>query len=1292
MRPPHHASPKPDSPLSLALVDIVERFLGAWQQAPGPDLDAFLPAGGELRRRALAELAPIDLEHRLRAGRPARAEDYLARYPEAADDGALLSGLIEAEYRVRRQCEPGLDAAEYRARFPQCRVGLLAFLPAAAGAAATLHTSPPDAPAPTRPSPPPGPAAPAPPAAGRYQLGEEVGRGGMGAVLRARDPQLNRDLAVKVLRGDGHERPELRRRFVEEAQVCSQLQHPGIVPVHDLGTLPDGRPFFAMKLVKGRTLAELLKERLTPSDNLPRFLDIFEQVCQAVGYAHSKGVIHRDLKPLNVMVGAFGEVQVMDWGLAKVLRPPGGEAAAAEAAASVVRTVRSDSGDQSRDGQAMGTPAYMAPEQARGEVDLLDERCDVFGLGAILCEILTAAPPFRGDARAAHAHAACERLGDAFARLDGCGADAELVALAKQCLAARPEGRPRDGGAVAQAVTAYRQAVRERLRQAELGRARALVQAAEERKRRRLTAALAAAVLAVLALGAGVGLWAQRQRAEWRRDVETALARVVELQGQSLWAEARGVLEQAERRLAGGGPGDLRAKLARVRDELRLVARLDEIRLRGAALVDGRLDLAGTDRLYEEAFREAGMGPVGGDAAAAADWVAGSGVRPAVVTGLNCWFHWSPRPERQAWLREVLGRADPDPWREAARRPGVFRDREAAARLAEGAQAGEQPGELLAIVGATLSDLRLSSEGLLRAAQERRPGDFWVNVCLANALRQAGKHAEAIVYHRAALALRPGTAVVHANLAGILCDLGQPEEALTECRRALDREPALWLAHHHRSRAFSAQGRPDEAIAAARRGVEGNPKLADAHLSLALAFRAGGRPDEAVAEFRRAVEVEPNYAWAHMCLGRALDERGRAEEAFAALRRGLELSPLDGWLHFNFGQVLRKHGRLDEAAAEFRKALDLGWQNGQAYAELGGTLADRGRTDEAVTQLHRALERDPKCGPAYLALGEALKKQGRIDEATAEYRKALRLGLRDASLHNNLGNILQEQGRPDEAVAQFREALRLGPPTAVIHSNLGNALRSQGRTGEAVAEYRKAIALNPTFAPAHGALGETLFGRGQFTEAREETRRCLELLPPNHPLRRVTAEQLARCERLLALEKQLPAVLKGESRPADVGEQLVLAALCVHTRRYAAALRFYADAFAARPQVADDLPASHRYNAACAAALAAAGGAPPVPDGKERARLRRQGLDWLRADLALWGRLLEGGPPQARAAAPKALRHWQQDADLASVRDPQALAALPADERGEWEKLWAEVAYRLWRLDAAKGEAAAPGK
>jgi eukaryotic-like serine/threonine-protein kinase len=173
--------------------------------------------------------------------------------------------------------------------------------------------------------------------AGVCRVVGEIARGGVGLILKGHDERLGRDLAVKVLRDEYKDRPEVVRRFLDEAQVSGQLQHPGIVPVHEVGQFEDGRPDFTMKLVQGRTLGSLLSERkpvgqvsnlpgadqaswkLAPQD-LPRFLKIFEQVCQTLAYAHTKGVIHRDLKPANVMVGAFGEVQVMDWGLAKQLQ------------------------------------------------------------------------------------------------------------------------------------------------------------------------------------------------------------------------------------------------------------------------------------------------------------------------------------------------------------------------------------------------------------------------------------------------------------------------------------------------------------------------------------------------------------------------------------------------------------------------------------------------------------------------------------------------------------------------------------------------------------------------------------------------------------------------------------------------------------------------------------------------------------------------------------------------------------------------------------------------------------
>jgi serine/threonine protein kinase len=299
-----------------------------------------------------------------------------------------------------------------------------------------------------------------------YQLGEEIGRGAMGIVYRAKDTVLGREVAVKMPRPELAADPEVICRFVDVARITGQLQHPGIVPVCSVGELPDGRPFLAMKLIMGRTLAELLRERPDPSADRGRFVAVFEQVCQTVAYAHYRGVIHRDLEPSNVMIGAFGEVQVIDWGLAIVLAsrashgpghdaPGSGDLAGSVEVNPPVNTGGSPGSPAA--GTVLGTPAYLSPEQARGENDRHDTRTDVFGLGAILCHILTRQPPFTGASTdEVIRRAAAADLADAFARLDACDVDAELIALCKQCLTPEMADRPADGRAVAEALATFR--------------------------------------------------------------------------------------------------------------------------------------------------------------------------------------------------------------------------------------------------------------------------------------------------------------------------------------------------------------------------------------------------------------------------------------------------------------------------------------------------------------------------------------------------------------------------------------------------------------------------------------------------------------------------------------------------------------------------------------------------------------------------------------------------------------------------------------------------------------------
>ena len=237
----------------------------------------------------------------------------------------------------------------------------------------------------------------------RYRLLERVARGGMGVVYAAEDQKLQRRVALKVLdlpQAGG----DLANRLVREARVLARLEHPGIVPVHDVGTLADGRVFYTMKFVEGQRLDQFIETVASLQDRLRLFL----RICDAVAFAHARGVLHRDLKPANIMVGPFGEVLVMDWGLAKILHadsqtmPPTADPEATifeKTTQSAEETSSTKSSVITGHGTVMGTPGYMSPEQARGEIDALDARSDIFSLGALLRFVLTQRTPSGGVPR-----------------------------------------------------------------------------------------------------------------------------------------------------------------------------------------------------------------------------------------------------------------------------------------------------------------------------------------------------------------------------------------------------------------------------------------------------------------------------------------------------------------------------------------------------------------------------------------------------------------------------------------------------------------------------------------------------------------------------------------------------------------------------------------------------------------------------------------------------------------------------------------------------------------------------
>jgi serine/threonine protein kinase len=587
-----------------------------------------------------------------------------------------------------------------------------------------------------------------------YEVRGEIARGNMGRVLAAHDLGFGREVAIKVVLRKEPDDPDQRAwaagRFVRESRITGRLTHPNIPPAYQLGTLADGSPFLAMKLVRGRTLADLLKERPDVSHDLPRFVAVFEQVAQAVGYAHSQGIIHRDLKPANVMVGAFGEVQVMDWGLARDTRA--GAAADGPAVRRVDATGSTVADDRTQAGAVMGTPAYMAPEQARGED--VDARADVFALGGLLTSVLVGRAPFwSGDVASTMRQAASGDTSEVLAALAGCTADAELLDLARHCLTPARDDRPADGTAVAALVSAHRAGVEERLRTAERERAAAEAKAEEEantrreseakvvEQRRKRRAQLAAAVAAVLLVAGGgaAAVWRANENAEKQAEAvrleneditRKALAEAAAVPLLDLAAEwlaegdayrAEPFVDAAEKGLQSAGVTTLAERVAIYRTALAEQGELDKVdNFRWAS--DGT-NYPQPDRVAEEwskAFKRLGIVPGVTSPADVAARISGSPILNSFLAALHGWLVRAPSEP----LRAILDECDRDPFRSEVRQLSTARDGPGLAGLAKRSEWENQPAWLVAAYAGFRLIPPEDQRRLLEQAARQRPNNF----------------------------------------------------------------------------------------------------------------------------------------------------------------------------------------------------------------------------------------------------------------------------------------------------------------------------------------------------------------------------------------------------------------------------------------------------------------------------------------------------------------------------------------------------------------------------------------
>jgi serine/threonine protein kinase/Flp pilus assembly protein TadD len=1131
---------------------------------------------------------------------------------------------------------------------------------------------------------------------GPYKLLEQIGQGGFGVVFMAEQQQpVRRKVALKVIK-PGMDTRQVIARFEAERQALALMDHPNIAKVFDGGTtgtppfqpyplkedgeespLPpgggwlgwgNGRPFFVMELVNGPTITDYCDQN---NLSVRERLELFLHVCQAVQHAHQKGIIHRDIKPSNVLVTVHDGTptpKIIDFGIAKAL------------------------GQQLTDktlftnfAQLIGTPLYMSPEQAQLSGLDIDTRSDIYSLGVLLYELLTGRTPFDKE------------------RLKEFGYD-EMRRIIREEEPPKPSGRISTLGQAAITISTRRQSDPKRLSQLLRRELDWIVMKALEKDRNgryetassfaadvqcylhdepvqacpplasyrfrkfalRHRVGLAVAGLVLFFITSLVGLlsWVVLDRAARRakaaNDVELALYHAELLQGEGKRAEALAALDRMEM-LASEIPPDparearrtaLSERLEAQARDGRFIARFEEIRLRvqsGVHMLESRFTKEAAFSEVRDALHQYDIAIGVMEPAQAAVCVQGrpDPVRGVLLAALDECLKQAPKEDSQSrqWLLAALADADNDAWRAQARRAWVDGNWKALEQLALEANVQKQPPNFLLIVANSLpAQMQLTRLELLRRTQRAYPADLWANDGLAFALLQNGQPAEAIRYYTAALALRPDN-------------------------------PGLYL---NRGIALEYAGEVDEGIVDYRQSIALAPQYAAAHCTLGLALKHKGRLDEAIAEYREAIRLKKDFIQAHTSLGAALLLKGRLDEAITEDREAIRLQKENAGAHTNLGAALAAKGRIDEAIAEYREAIRLQKDNPSAHTNLGNVLKAKGDLDEAIAEYRQAIESKQNFSEAYKAhsgLGNALEAKGRIDEAIAEYREAIRLKKDLPDAHNNLGNALASRGRMDEAITEYHEAIRLKKDLPEAHYNLGLALHAKRQLGEAIAEYREAIRIQKNYAEAHCNLGHALRQQGEFCQALEELRRGHELgsKKPRWPY--PSAQWVGQCERLVELDQKLPGFLEGKTRPASPTERVELAGLCALKRLNRAAVSFYQEAFAMESRLADDMDAGNRYSAACAAVLAACGQGEDAArvDELERAHWRKQALNWLGADLANYSKHLHLAKREVLGLVQQRLQHWQKDEDLTSVRDPKAIAKLPAEEQEAYTKLWADV-------------------
>lgn len=1031
-----------------------------------------------------------------------------------------------------------------------------------------------------------------------YEVETVLGHGGMGIVFRARQVNLRRLVALKMTLAGSYANRQEQERFRREAEAVAALRHANVVQIYDVGDL-DGRPYFTMELIERGSLAQKLGGLPQPPGEAATLL---ATLAEAIHAAHQGGIVHRDLKPANILFTRDGTPKITDFGLAR--RLTGGA-------------------ELTLSGVPIGTPSYMAPEQARGQSREIGPAVDIHALGAILYELLTGRPPFRGETPTETILQVISQEPVPPARLNR-DVPRDLQTICLTCLQKEPRLRYVTAAALADDLHCF-------LRGDTIAaRPEAFLMRLVRRVSRQpvLAVAVAIAVLSTLAFSAG-GLWLLSDRSAKAQAAQDDVRDMIRSLQVSSWNEATAARDRANGRLGEYVPAKLRSQIDQGSRDLELATRLERFQSEGVEATAGGLPFKNYDAEFMDALRSAGLGTFADDPEIVARQIRESNIRDTILLALERYaiFIYPTDVPRGVWALHVTSLADRDQsaWRVRARDLNLLKDRAALTELiaTRPADPGLIPHFTLEVYVSNQQLPLAERVALMRQVQQAQTNDFYINLRLGSLLNQNNRHGEALGYSQAATALRPESAVARWHFGRVLWALSRQEEAVEEFRRGAELDPSNDFHHQHYARHLSLSGRHAEAIDYLRKLLPTRPRSAILHTELGLCLDRQGQATEPLVWLRKGVELDPALPDSQKALRDYLVKRGMLSELQATWQASLVRDPLKYSAWWGYAELSLFLGKKDEylrarqdVIARFGKSTDA-------------------RTAEQISRLSLLLP----------AEGSELAAAVALAEQAVNSKSAKTGGFQSYYLFAR-GLAEYRQGKFDEAIATLKgDAARvLGPAPGLV---LSMALQRSGQEQEA----RRALA----------AAVRMHDWRPQNCKTQDAW--------IYHVLRR-EAEQL--------ILPNLSAFLAGNHEPGDNDERLALVGICQFTERTATLARIYEDAFAADPSLLE-ATSGQRYAAAKAAASAGCGGGSDVAglNIAERAKWRVQALEWLQQELQSCRKALEGSSEQAKSKVLQRMRQWQTEEDLAGLRDAREMESLPSDERQLCRKFWDEVTATL---------------